>query len=188
MSNKLILLAALAAVSATAAPAWRWVDENGVVHYSDRPVPGAEEVELPGGRRGTVPAAAARETNNEASSAAETRPVEAYREFEIVSPAQQETLWNIGGNLSVQVALLPGLQEGHRLDVLLDGQPQFLDSASTTVVVPNVFRGLHTVQALIRDTRGTEILRSQTIEIMVQQTSLLNPNNPNAPRPRPPTN
>ena len=36
----------LAAGLAAAAPTYRWVDAQGQVHYSDRPVEGAQEVEL----------------------------------------------------------------------------------------------------------------------------------------------
>jgi hypothetical protein len=35
------------------------------------------------------------------------------------------------------------------------------------------------MQAVVVDTNGTEVLRSLAVTFMVQQTSLLNPNNPN---------
>ncbi len=39
------LLGIFAAASASA-DVWRWVDENGVVHFSDTPVEGAEQVDV----------------------------------------------------------------------------------------------------------------------------------------------
>ena len=39
-------IALLLAASLALPQAYRWVDEDGVVHYSDQPHPGAEEVEL----------------------------------------------------------------------------------------------------------------------------------------------
>ncbi len=36
----------LVAVMALADDAWKWTDENGVVHYSDVPADGAERVDL----------------------------------------------------------------------------------------------------------------------------------------------
>ena len=48
----LILLAGVAL-----AQAYRWVDKDGVVHYSDRPEPGAEEVQLPEYRPSSAPTA-----------------------------------------------------------------------------------------------------------------------------------
>ena len=48
MRKWLILLSALSGTAASAAPAWTWVDAEGTRHYSDRPVPGAEQVDLAG--------------------------------------------------------------------------------------------------------------------------------------------
>lgn len=183
----MILLAALAPMLAGAEPAWRWVDTDGVVHYSDRPVPGAEEVELPTSARRTSPVASsstARATAPPAATAAATSQI--YTRFDIVSPAQQETLWNLGGTLNVQVAIEPQLFPGHRLDVTLDGQRQRVLASGTTLTLTEIYRGIHTVQAVIVDLSDSVVLRSNPVEFMVQQTSLQNPNNPNSPRNRPP--
>jgi hypothetical protein len=83
--------------------------------------------------------------------------------------------------LNVHVALEPALQPGHVLDVYLDGQRQNLTVTSTEFSVPDVFRGVHTMQAVVLDAEGNEVVRSLTVTFMVQQTSILNPNNPNAP-------
>lgn len=50
--NLWIGLALLMAAGASSANLYRWVDEQGVVHYSDQPRPGAEAVTLSGPRRG----------------------------------------------------------------------------------------------------------------------------------------
>ena len=178
----LALTIAAAAGPASAVTVWRWVDQDGVVHYSDRPVEGAERIELSGpqtfpGQPGLAPAAPGRS----ASSPARQEDQAPYRRFEIVAPAQQETLWNIGGTLAVTVALEPPLQPGHRLDVYLDGERRNLGATSTQLTVPEVYRGLHTLQAVIVDESGSEVLRSLAVTFMVQQTSILNPNNPTPP-------
>ena len=41
------LVCLFAAAGAAAQEAYRWVDEDGVVHYSDRPRKGAESIVLP---------------------------------------------------------------------------------------------------------------------------------------------
>ncbi|HEY5568069.1 MAG TPA: DUF4124 domain-containing protein, partial [Gammaproteobacteria bacterium] len=48
MGKWLIVLPMLYAAALAAAPAWTWVDENGQRHFSDRPVEGAEQIELAG--------------------------------------------------------------------------------------------------------------------------------------------
>lgn len=179
-----MLLSMFAAFAAGAAPAWRWVDANGIVHYSDTPVEGAVRIDLPEGR-GIAPAASSRPAAPPQAPASVQEPTQRYTQFDIVSPAQQETFWNTGGNLTVQIALQPVLQQGHRLDILLDGTPQNFSATGTSMTLSEVFRGIHTIQAVILDGSGSEVLRSQPVQFMIQQTSLLNPNNPNGPRPRP---
>jgi len=46
MLKCLIALTSLLSAAALAAPAWTWVDAQGRRHYSDRPVPGATQIEL----------------------------------------------------------------------------------------------------------------------------------------------
>ena len=181
MRKWLILLSALTVTTANGVPAWTWVDADGQVHFSDRPAPGAKQVELTGaqgfGR-------AARQTASRAQSAEQASAAgPPYRSLQIVSPRQQESLWNIGGTLNVQLGLEPALLPGHRLLLVLDGArlDQPVTGAQTTV--PNVFRGAHTLVALVLDSAGAEIQRSGTTTFIVQQTSSQNPNSLTAPRP-----
>ena len=175
MRKWLIVLSALSGTAASAAPAWTWVDANGTVHYSDRPVPGARQVELAGaqgfGTQTTAQAPRAAGAADERGTAAV-----AYEAVEVVSPADQETLWNIGTVLPVQVRFQPALQTGHRYDLLLDGQRRNLNTTNPRAALPDVFRGQHTLQVVIVDSAGTEVARSPARTFFVQQTSVLNPN------------
>ena len=172
MRKWLILLSALSATTASSAPAWTWVDANGTVHFSDRPVPGARQVELSGaqGFGAQSPGRAAR-----AADAAGT-PGAPYQAIEIVSPADQETLWNIGTQLPVQVRFQPALQVSHRYDLVLDGQRRNVNTANTRVTLSDVFRGTHTLEVVVLDSAGTELMRSPSRTFHVQQTSVQNPN------------
>lgn len=171
----------LYAAASFGATAWTWIDANGQQHFSDRPVQGARRIELPGAQgfsRPTVttpqPAPAAR-----AEAATQRNATRPYSVFTVVSPSQQQTLWNIEGTLNVQVDLEPSLQPGHRLDAFLDGERVSINATSSQFTVPEVYRGLHTLQAVVVDAAGNEVLRSLAVTFMVQQTSILNPNNPN---------
>ena len=175
MRKWLILLSALLGTAASAAPAWTWVDEAGTRHYSDRPVPGAERVELVGAQGFGTTARAARGSAAGQGDVAGV-PGAPYQSVEVVSPAEQETLWNIGTNLSVQVRFQPALQPGHRYDLLYDGQRRNLNTATPRVTLPDVFRGEHTLQVVVIDSAGTEVTRSPARVFFVQQTSTQNPN------------
>lgn len=181
MYKCLILLSLIYAASSFGATVWTWVDENGQRHFSDRPVEGATQIELPDAQSfSRPPVSTSRSTaprqSTTSSTQSATRP---YSVFTIVSPSQQQTLWNIQSTLDVQVELEPSLQPGHSLDVFLDGERIPLNATSSQFTVPEVHRGLHTLQAVIVDSSGAEVLRSLAVTFMVQQTSILNPNNPN---------
>jgi hypothetical protein len=189
MRKCLILLFALTTSSVHAAPAWRWVDANGQVHYSDTPVPGATQIELSGaqtfGGSARQPPPGANNATGQAAPQRSTGAAQRYRTFNIVSPTQQETLWNVGTVVNVQIELDPLLQPGHMIDLIVDGQRRNLNSTGTDFGLEDMYRGVHTVQAVIVDQGGAEVLRSQPTTFMIQQSSIQNPNNPNGPRPQP---
>ena len=176
MRKWLILLSALSGTAASGEPAWTWVDANGTVHFSDRPQPGARQVELTGaqGFGSTAPVRTAPRATNPGEQAGP------YQAIDIVSPAEQETLWNIGTMLNVQVRFQPDLQPGHRYDLVFDGQRRSVNTTSPRVALPDVFRGTHTLQIVVIDGAGVELTRSPPRTFFVQQTSVLNPNSANA--------
>jgi len=179
-----LLLASLLCAPVFGQQAYTWTDENGQVHYSDRPNPGARQIELRAAQGFATRQQSTRQPPA-ADTAAAAPQVQTYEVFNIIQPAQQETLWNIGAALNVQVDLAPRLQQGHHLAVYLDGELVDVGARAPEFQVPDVFRGLHTLQAVVLDASGDEVLRSLAVTFMVQQTSILNPNNPNAnPRAR----
>jgi len=107
-------------------------------------------------------------------------PAAAYTAFDILQPEQQETLWNVAGNVGVSLEIAPVLQPGYPVGVYLDGELTDLATTASQFQLTEVFRGLHTMQAVILDNDGDVVLRSLAVTFMVQQTTVLNPNNPNA--------
>lgn len=178
MRKWLIVLSALSAASASSAPAWTWVDANGTVHFSDRPVPGARQVEIAGAQGFRSQPATPPPTSGSATPASAAATAALYQVVEIVSPADQETLRNIGGALTVLVRFQPDLRPSHRFDLALDGRLQNLNASSPRVSLADVFRGSHTLQVIVTDLAGAEIMRSAPRTFFVQQTSILNPVNP----------
>jgi hypothetical protein len=166
----LLLVASLAE-----AQAYRWVDKDGVVHYSDRPQAGAEEIELETApavnippRRTIAPPGATPSGDDQ------ERDVDvAYQTLAIASPAAEETLWNIGGVLNVSLDLQPALKQGHLLRVYFDGNPQQV--SSTRFQLQEVWRGVHNLQAEVLDENGQLMIRSQPSRFYVQQTTIVNP-------------
>lgn len=168
----LVLLGLLASATALA-QAYKWVDKDGVTHYSDRPQEGAEQVNLSEYSRNTGaqlyrqrPTAAAQADDEEEAAG----PFK-YQSLAVASPGPEETLWNIEGVLNVSLALSPGLQSGHRVRVYFDGQPR--EVSGTSIQIDEVYRGVHNIQAEVIDETGKLMIRSQTNRFYVQQNSIL---------------
>ena len=165
-----LLFASLFATAAVMAEAYRWVDEDGVVHYSDRPQEGAEQIELPEANTVSI-----RRTQRAAAEDSDEQPTAEEAEFRydsigIVSPLSEETLWNIEGTLSVQLSLSPALQRGHQLRVYFDGQPQTV--TGTSFRIQEVWRGAHNLQAEVVDEAGNLMIRSEPRRFYVQQSTV----------------
>jgi hypothetical protein len=168
----LALLGLLATASASA-DVWRWVDENGVVHFSDTPVEGAEQVDVSASAR-TTGARVYRDTTPSAAPGEEQPAGEEeafrYQSLTITSPAAEETLWNIEGTLSVTLSVSPALQTGHRVRVYFDGEPRMVNATSFTI--DEVWRGVHNIQAEVLDETGKLMIRSQPNRFYVQQNTI----------------
>lgn len=166
--------AVLLVAGAVFAQAYRWVDENGVVHYSDRPHPGAEIVDLPRSsttsRPSTPPPTFRRTDRQQAAEEEEPAAPFRYERLEIASPAPEETLWNIEGVLNVTLDLQPALQPGHQVRVYFDGEPQMV--SGTSFQLQEVWRGVHNVQVEIVDETGNLMIRSLPNRFYVQQNSI----------------
>jgi hypothetical protein len=159
------------AASAVMAQAYRWVDEDGVVHYSDRPEEGAERIQLSADDARRRPVPAARTPSRPATPQTE-QPATPFR-YEtliVVAPAAEETLWNIEGVLSVSLDLRPGLQSGHQVRVYFDGEARMVPGLSFQI--EEVYRGVHNLQAEIVDETGRLMIRSLPNRFYVQQNTI----------------
>jgi hypothetical protein len=167
----LLLLGLLATPLVVAGEAYVWTDENGVVHYSDRPVPGAKRIELAEPNIGRSPAPRGYQAAAGGEEQAEDQPGPfRYESFAVTAPADEETLWNIGGVLNASLALTPALQPGHRIRVYFDGNPQIV--VGTSFQLREVWRGAHNLQAEVLDETGNTLIRSPTNRFYVQQSSV----------------
>ena len=150
--------------------AWKWTDDDGVIHYSDVPVDGAEAIDISEYNRATG-ARISRSRSSSDGAAADTAPAAfSYASISIATPAAEETLWNIEGVLSVSVSVSPGLQSGHQIRAYFDGQARLV--AGTSFQLEEVFRGVHNLQVEVIDASGKLMIRSQPNRFYVQQNTI----------------
>jgi len=174
----LVLMPALAAAGTTI---YRWVDAQGVVHYSDQPHKGAKQVQ-PGALSVIdykAPSASSLKAGMSAPSA-RTAAGPAYQ-VRILTPSAGTTLWPVNYKVDVQVKVTPPLQGAALLQYSYDGKTVGKPTADTRVELHKVYRGTHTLTVTVMGPKGqSEGQDSSTF--YVRQHSILHPGRP---RPRP---
>ena len=157
-----LLLGAVAAPAGT----FRWVDANGVVHYSDRPQPGAEKVTLPPAQTYSAPPAASTPVAA-ATPAASTAAVPDNSSCAITSPGNEQTLVNV---YSIDVTATG--PSGGIVRLLLDGTTAQSNAVGAFSAVP-VARGTHRLAVVFPGASGAASCRTPTITIYVRQPTLI---------------
>lgn len=190
MQNRFILVLALLLATCSLAAAqtssskstktYRWVDDEGVMHFSDQPRPGARNPEDQAYeiRRPNVSESRAVRPRTQ-SEPGDSQPDDSapapmgYQRLSISSPNNGDTLWNIGGTLNVSVQLSPPLRDGDGIVILLNGKSLTPRPVrGTSIALTGVYRGEHTMTAVVRDATGSDVFTSAPIRFVVQQTTV----------------
>lgn len=173
------------ALTAGAADIWRWKDANGVTHYSDSPVPGAERVNVPRAPRTDAAAPASSATNASPTpeqAAPQPAAVVQYRRCAVTSP-QNDAVFNNVDAVEASLAIEPALQAGHQVLVLLNGGA-YTDwpEGAASHTLTGLFRGSYTLAVRVLDESDRALCSSAAINFHVRQPSVLSPAR-QAPRP-----
>jgi hypothetical protein len=170
-----IVLAALAAFAGHAAVIYKWTDSDGVIHYSDQPVAGAEKVSTGSGSTPGRPAASALPNMDSPAKGANKEPRLGYTQFSITSPAPDQTFFG-DDVVNVNLALDPGLKPDQTVTWLLNGK-QLDDQGPTTTQfsLPNLERGSYTIAATVTDQGTGESRTTDSVGFFVRQPSVLSP-------------
>jgi hypothetical protein len=186
VAGALILLSAACLPSAIAQKddtrsTYTWIDENGRRVFSDRPPPDGEgarvEIDVPDRpsdpfaslqQRRPVPAS----ETDEAEDSDAGPPIS----VSVVRPQPEEMYVNTGGRVQVGVNIQPSLPRDGRVVIYLDDALAATGSAGQqSFLLEPVFRGEHTLEAVVVDENGREITRSVPVTFFVRQASRLTP-------------
>jgi hypothetical protein len=176
MRVALFTLMSLVCTVAISATVYRWVDENGVTHYSDQPHENAEKVHVaaPQTYKATPLPPSPASQSAQPQAAADTY------QCQVTAPANDDTLPNTYSvNASAQVS--PSPRNGDQAFLLMDGArvPNF-PAMGGSVTLSNIDRGQHTLQAIVQDASGKLLCQSANVTFTVLQPSVLSPANPNS--------
>jgi hypothetical protein len=176
----LMFSASLACAVATASTTvYKWVDENGVVHYSDQPHPNAQKLQVEGVQ--TYKPTALPFSSGGGIPPAVPPADTGYKGCSIRQPTQDQTLENTD-KVVVSVETDPNPHPGDQIFATLDGSPVNNGAATgNSFSLTSVDRGEHTVAAQVRDAAGQVLCQTPSVTFYVHEPSLTNPANPVRP-------
>lgn len=169
------MLASLAAFAGHAAVIYKWTDADGVVHYSDQSVPGAEKIYVNGpalNGSASTPTSANPQT---APINLGTAPKQAYNILSISSPTPEQSFFGDEA-IGVALALDPNLKPGDTVTWHLNGK-QLDDQGptSTQFTLPHLDRGTYAIAATVTDAQSGQSQSSPSVTFFVRQPSALSP-------------
>jgi hypothetical protein len=154
---------------------YKWTDAQGVVHFSDQPVPGAEKIftssapghaGILGQTAGPTSAPATAQKPPTALSGATVA---------ITSPAPQQTFTG-EGSVPVALSITPAMKPSWTIVWSLNGAQvpnQAPDAVSFTLT--DLARGVYTVEAIVTDPGTGETKSAEAVTFNVMRPSVLSP-------------
>jgi len=160
--NKVVILLLGLVPAVASGVVCKSIDKHGVVTYTQ--VPGTscpEGLALPqypnGLRQPRVHAV------DSGVSVREVAPPD-YQSFNLSRPAPNGTVRSNDGSFTVAVQTEPALWSGHFITVLIDDADFDGRYGESSVPVSGIERGTHSIQAMINDSAGRQIARTETTE------------------------
>jgi uncharacterized protein DUF4124 len=168
-----IALATFAAFACRAAVVYKWTDSDGVVHYSDQPVPGAEKIVI-AGQSSLGTGASTKAGAQQAAAKKPQVPALGYSQFSIGAPTPEQTFFG-DEPIAVRLDLVPALKEGQTLTWHLGGQDLSGDTNATSFTLPHLDRGTYSISATLSDPQSGTSQSTESVTFYVHQPSLLSP-------------
>jgi hypothetical protein len=175
------MIGLLTAYAAQAAVVYKWVDADGVVHFSDQPVPGAQKIITAGkSSLNGYPAPASPSNSNPGGQPARpgaAAPTPAAG-ITILSPQPEQNFFNgepINVALSQQELTADQTVTWHLNGKELSDQPP----TATQFVLSNPGRGTFAIAATIADQRTGEVQSTPSVTFYVHEPSTLSPQHRN---------
>jgi hypothetical protein len=170
-----IAIAVLATSAGQAAVIYKWTDANGVVHYSDQPVPGAEKIFTSSPNLSAGGAASATARGQPGSDATKPTGGVNYSQFAIISPTPDQSFFGDEA-INVRLALEPSLKANQSITWHLNGKPvDDQGPTATQFTLQHLDRGTYAISATITDQQTGESQSTDSVNFFVRQPSSLSP-------------
>ncbi|MGI9875753.1 DUF4124 domain-containing protein [Vibrio chagasii] len=153
MKNILFLIGITVALSCSAQTVYTWVDEDGVLHFSDTPTgKGAKSLQLPD-VQASAPAPKfessqpvdAKSSTPSPSQEQPEREVPAPLALTMLTPIHDQTIRSNRGLISIQIEINRKLGIGEQLQLILDGRRYGAPQTQPDWQLKDIDRGTHTI-------------------------------------------
>lgn len=169
----------VAVASPSMAQVYKTVDEDGNVSYTDQPPADGSKpiklapisvIEAPTYKK--APEATGDGTAEDGSEEVPLRTLRKnYRDFAIISPQPEESVWQPDGPIPVAWSAGSALLEGMQVTISVDGKTKATTTQSMVPVV-GMERGEHTVTAVLRDAKNRTIATAKSVTFYIRQPNL----------------
>lgn len=162
-------LSTLPLTSALANTAYKIVNVQGAVSFSDTLSPGAKELNL----TPVAVAPPANMTTNTLASEPEQKIAISYQKLSILAPLNDETIWDNNGNFTVHVDIQPSLQPGDNLQLIVDGKIVAQSANDINFNITGIDRGTHILQTQVINSNARQPIKvSDSVTVYVHKTSV----------------
>jgi hypothetical protein len=181
--RSLLVLAGLAfSLAAMSQEIYRWVDKDGIVHYSDQP--GSSKAELidvvePNAYESTDAATATPPDSYSGDSGGNGPDANPYTSLSITSPEPDQVFFGGDEVVSLQANLSGTLEPDHEVVFFLNGNRR--PAPGLALELSGLERGSYFLRASVLDQNGKPLITSQQISFHVRQPSIRSPQSPQAP-------
>ncbi len=167
------MIGVLTVFAVRAAVIYKWTDSDGVVHYSDQPIPGAEKIVTAGQPSiGSVSTHAPAVKSSSSTTAAGGNLT--LSQFTITSPAAGQTFFG-DEVISVNLAVDPPPTPAMSIVWHLNGKQQEAGANATHFSLQSLDRGTYAIAATITDQQTGESQSTESVTFYVRQPSEFSP-------------
>jgi hypothetical protein len=172
-----LALGLLFAFSVHSAVIYRWVDADGVVHYSDQASPGAEKIVTATSSTGSAVGA------RSSAGPSPQMPQQAaqkglnYNDFTISAPVPDQSFFG-EDVVAVHLTLSPSLRPNQAITWHLNGKQLETPPDEVSFALPRLDRGTYVLTASITDQQTGESQNSNSVTFFVRQPTSLAPQSP----------
>lgn len=153
----------------TWATIYTWVDESGVVNYSDQPRTDANVVNLSTENKLPSQNAPPKTPLTSPEIKADSEVSEKAASIEIIDPKHDDTIRNPQGTVLMHLNVTPSFNKKDKIQIILDNIPTGEPRHSNIFTLTGVMRGTHTLTAQLVDDHGTVKAESKKITIHMMQ-------------------